>query len=266
MGGGRPDLPELRDLAVHLSRARLDRGLSQTELAGLCEMTQAQVSLFESGRRIPSLEQFVRIARALDVPLQGLITGTWRPGTGLPDLAVELRGLGAVDLWADGSTVPGAARRPEEVIALAVQGASPEPRVVEALPALLLWNEMQPPLLRAYGITTRTTCRLAWLSEIALTIGRKKMFSSVSRKEPLEEFLKGVEPPGTADWDDLGWPADVPPRYPAWKRWKIAYGATPEQFELRASSLRTSQGFGSVRKPPSRRGPRAARGEVLGEA
>ncbi|MFO0951212.1 MAG: helix-turn-helix transcriptional regulator [Isosphaeraceae bacterium] len=265
MDRGRSDLPELRHFAVHLARARLDHGLSQNELAGLCDLTQAQVSLFESGRRVPSLEQFLRLARALDVPLQRLLTGTGRPGTELPDLVAELRGLGAVDLWVEGSTVPGAARRPEEVIALAVREGSPEPRVVESLPALLLWNETRPPLLQAYGKMTGTTYRLAWLSEIALTIGRKKMFSSGRGKEHLEAFLKGVEPPRSTEWDDLGRPADAPPRYPAWKRWKIAYGATLEQFERRASSLLEAQSADTGRKHRSRRGLRAALGNDIGD-
>jgi transcriptional regulator with XRE-family HTH domain len=225
------DLPELKDLGAHLTLARLERGLSQGRLAGECKLAQAQVSLFESGRRLPSLDQLVRLARALDVPLQRLLTGADRPGVGLKDLAVELRSLGAVDLWV------AEAARPEEVIALAASGGSPDPRVFEALPALLSWNELSVPLLRAYGIVTRTTYRLAWLADVALSLERQRGFPGGCRKGQLEKYLKAVGPPAGDAWDDLGRPADSPPRYPAWRRWKINYPATPERFEERAREL-----------------------------
>lgn len=237
MDTGWIDLLELKNLGANLVLARLDRGFSQGRLARECKLAQAQVSLFETGRRLPSLDQFVRLARALDVPLQRLLTGADRPGVELKDLAVELRRLGGVDLWVADATVPGAARRPEEVIALAASSGSPDPRVVEVLPALLSWNEISPPLLRAQGIVTRTTYRLAWLADVALTIERQKGFPGGCRKGPLERFLKAVEPPSEAAWDDLGRPADSPPKYPAWRRWKISYPATPDRFEERAREL-----------------------------
>src|SRR5947207_11652544 len=162
------DLPELRNLGTNLLLLRLERGLSQGRLARECKLSQAQVSLFEAGRRLPSLDQFVRLARALDVPLQRLLSGFDRPGVALKDLAVELRQLGATDLWVADAAVPGAARRPEEVIALAVSGSSPDPRVVETLPALLSWNEINPLILKAHGIATKTNYRLAWLADVAL--------------------------------------------------------------------------------------------------
>ena len=233
----RSDLLELANLGSSLTAARLGRGYSQARVARECRLAQAQVSLFESGRRLPSLEQFVRLARALDVPLQRLLTADDRPGVGLRDLAVELRNLGAADLWVFDATVPGAARPPEEVIALAVSGASPDPRVVETVPALLSWNALRPPLLRAYGVTTRTTNRLAWLADVALTIDRQKGFPGGCRRGPLERFLKAVKLPERAELDDLGRPADPPPNFPAWKRWRISGATTPDQFENRAREL-----------------------------
>lgn len=237
MDAGWSDLPELKTLGANLVLARRDRGYSQSQLARRCQLTQAQVSLFEAGKRLPSLDQFVRLARALDIPFQRLLTGTDRPGVALKDLAVELRRLGAADLWIADAAVPGAARRPEEVIALAASGGSPDPRVIEALPALLSWNAIRPPLLRAHGIVTRTTSRLAWLATIALLIEQKKGFPGGCRKGSLERFLKTIAPPKGPAWDDLGRPVDAPPEYPAWKRWKISYPATPEQFEERAREL-----------------------------
>lgn len=231
-------LPELRDLGTNLSLARLERGFSQSGLASASGLSQAQVSLFEAGRRLPSLEQFVRLARVLDVPLQKLVSGRDRPGTELRDLAVELRRLGAGDLWVAEAAVPGAARRPEEVIALAVSGLHPDPRVVEALPALLSWNKINPVILRAHGIATKTTYRLTWLADIALAVERRQGFPEGCRRGALERFVRSVRlPPRGTPWDDLGRPADRPPTSPVWRRWKIRYGAELEDFTRRALAL-----------------------------
>jgi len=232
------DLPELRKLGTNLLLMRLEQGLSQDRLARECTLTQSQVSLFEAGRRLPSLDQFVRLARALDVPLQRLLSGVDRPGVELKDLAVELRRLGAVDLWVADYAIPGAARRPEEVIALAVSGSSPDPRVVETLPALLSWNEISPLFLRAHGIATKTIYRLAWLADIALAIERQQGFPGECRRGPLERFVKVVRlPPQGTPWDDLGRPAEGPPTSPIWRRWKISNGVKLEDFTRRALAL-----------------------------
>jgi transcriptional regulator with XRE-family HTH domain len=63
---------ELQGLGLYLASARLERGLSQLELAHRCRLAQAQISYFESGRRRPTLDQLLRIARALDVSLQNM--------------------------------------------------------------------------------------------------------------------------------------------------------------------------------------------------
>jgi transcriptional regulator with XRE-family HTH domain len=232
------DLPELRNFGANLLQARLDRGYSQARIAQECKLGQAQVSLFEGGRRLPSLDQFVRLARALGIPLQRLLSGSDRPGIEVKDFAFELRLLGAVDIWVFDACVPGAARRPEEVIALATSGGSPGPRIVEALPALLSWNEFNPTVLRAHGIATKTIYRLGWLADIALTIDRQAGFPGDCRRSLLERFLKIVKPPSEdAKWDNLGRPSKRPPASPIWRRWKIGYGATIDDFKRRATEL-----------------------------
>lgn len=213
MEPGWRELPELQKLGVNLLATRLELGFSQGKLARACGLSQAQVSLFETGRRIPSLDRFIRLARALDVPLQRLLTGADRPGTGPKDLAVELRRLGAVDLWMTDALVPGSARRPEEVLALALSGSSPDPRVVEAIPALLSWNEIKPILLRAHGIATKTTYRLAWLADAALSIDRQRGFPGGCHRKTLERFIQIVGlPPQAGPLDDLGRPSESTPK------------------------------------------------------
>jgi transcriptional regulator with XRE-family HTH domain len=242
--------PNLEGLGRHLRLARAERGLNQSELAQRCGLAQQQVSYLEAGRRRPSLDQVIRIAGALDIPIQRLLAGADRPGTGLEDIAVELRGLGVADLWVRDARVPGAFRRPEEVIALAVSGQEPDPRIIEAIPAALAWAEIHPVLLRAYATETRTAFRLGWLADVALTIERQGGFPGGCGKEPLARFLKALRLPGErASWDGLGKPADEIPRSPLWRRWKIRYDAHLDAFKARAAHLEGLRGRPGGRIP-----------------
>ncbi|WP_165066269.1 helix-turn-helix domain-containing protein [Paludisphaera rhizosphaerae] len=255
-------------IGPHLAAARLERRLSQAELATRCGLSQAQVSYFELDRRRPTIDQLVRLAGALDVSLHRLIVGSDRPGGDLRDLAVELRRLGLVDLWVADPIVPGAFRRPEEVIALAVSGDAPAPRVIEAVPALLAWNRLNPVLQRAYGRTAgpRILRRLAWLADVALAIDRRRGFPGGCRSEQLSRFARKVPAPapGSDDWDDLGRPMEGVPKSPVWKRWRINYEADLERFEQRARDLDQTVKSSGVRR--RRRGGIAERtdGEASG--
>jgi transcriptional regulator with XRE-family HTH domain len=236
-------IPELERLGAHLLAARTHAGLSQSALAARCALTQTQISYFEQGRRKPTLPQFVRLARALDIPVQWLLSGSFHPGDKIPDITVELRHLGIVDLWSRGATVPGAFRRPEEVVTLAVAGQEPNPRIVEAIPAVLAWNPFDPILLRAHGVVSGTALRLAWLADITLASERQKGFPGGCRKQPLEQFLEDIRAnnPTTerAVWDTLGKPKASQPTSPIWKRWRVTYDASLDQFENRARHLDT---------------------------
>jgi transcriptional regulator with XRE-family HTH domain len=234
--------PELRWLGIHIRSVRTGSGLSQAELAERCSLSEVQIAQFESGRRQPSLEQFLVIARAFGVPLQRLLAGADRPGEGLQDICFELRRLGIVDLRVEGATVPGAARRPEEVIALALAGPEPDPRIIEAIPAVLAWNKINPVLLRAFGTASRTTIRMAWLADVVLSIEQGGGFpGGCTEEEPLARFLQVLGPrkplEETDEWDDLGKPSAVLPPSPIWRRWRIKYDVTLDQFEARARHL-----------------------------
>lgn len=233
-------------IGSHLVAARLRRGLNQSELAARCGLSQAQISYFELDRRRPTLDQLLRIARSLDVSLETLIAGADRPGGELRDIAIELRDLGLIDLWVKDPVVPGAFRWPEEVIAQAVSGREPDPRIVEAIPALLVWNQINPLLLLAHGQATRprVTRRLAWLADIALAIDRRGGFPGGCRKEPLGRFTRAVRAPRPelVPWDDLGRPMTAPPKSPIWRRWRINYDADLARFEQRARNLAELRG------------------------
>ena len=170
-------------------------------------------------------------------------------------MALELRSLGITDLWVKDAVVPGAFRRAEELIALAVGGEGPDPRIVEAIPAVLAWNEIDPNLLRAYGLAARprTTRRLAWLADIALAIDRRGGFPGGCRKRPLERFARIIPAAaaGPDAWDSLGRPMAKRPTSPVWKRWRINYDADLDRFEQRARHLDEQR-----RRPGDRRASR----------
>jgi|GEM_PF-1876094 len=231
-------VPDLERLGTHLAESRMKAGFSQAALAARCGLVQQQVSLFEAGLRIPTLPRILQLARALDIPIQRLLTGADRPETSPADLAMELRRLGVVDLWISDATVPGAFRCSEEVINLAIAGEEPDPRIVEAIPATLAWADLDPDLLLGHARAAGTTQRLAWLADIALSIDRQAGFPGGCRKGPLERFLQQVDLPGESEpWDDLGACATNPSTSPLWRRWRIAYDADLSQFRQRAEHL-----------------------------
>jgi transcriptional regulator with XRE-family HTH domain len=233
---------EIQNLGQNLGVARRARGLSQVELAERSGLSQAQISYFEVAQRRPTLDQLLRISRALECPIQRLFTGADRPGKQLRDIAIELRSLGLVDLWVEGPFVPGAFRAPEEVIALAVSGIEPDPRVVEAIPAILAWNPISPVLLKAYSVQSglATVRRLAWLGDIALVIDRRGEFPGGCKRDQLARFLRIVRAPDPkrVAWDGLGHPMAELPTSPVWKRWRMNYDSDLNVFHERARVLR----------------------------
>jgi hypothetical protein len=203
-------------------------------------LRREQINYFETGARVPRLGHLLRIAQALDLPLQRFLTGNNVPGAALPQIAIELRSLGLIDLWVKGAEVPGAFRRPEEVVALAIAGHEPEARIVEGVPALLAWNRWSSVLLWAFARDKgrATVYRLAWLADIALALERAGGFpGGCPGKEQLQSFVKRIKLPSTSRWDSLGRGGDKPPASPLWKRWRISYPADLASFRKRAQSL-----------------------------
>ena len=230
---------DFRHLGRHLRRARTRRGLTQKGLAELCGLTQSDISKLESGERWPTPPQLIQLARELGVALQWFLTGDNRPALGLRDVALELRHLGVVDLFVPDAHVPGAFRPPEEVVAWAVRGDCPDPRIVEAVPVVFAWNAWDRRLLTAFARASdpRAAARLAWLADIALTIHQAQGFpGSFLDPLPLQKFLRRTKPRPKPD--DLGRPASGDEALPpVSRRWNIHYAAGLSRFQDRAAHL-----------------------------
>jgi transcriptional regulator with XRE-family HTH domain len=228
---------ELAGLGTRLAAARTARGLTQADLARRCHLHQQQIAFWEQGLRLPRLDQILRLAAALDAPLQLFLSGTNRPPSGLRSTAIELRSLGLVDLWVEAPLVPGAFRPPEQLLALTLRPEEPEARVVEGIPAVLAWNRWNTTLLRAFGVG-RIGWRLGWLAEVALTLHRMAGFpGGCPGRDDLARLVSRLKTPPTDHWDSLGKPGAKPPRSPVWKRWRISYAADLSAFRERAEAI-----------------------------
>jgi transcriptional regulator with XRE-family HTH domain len=63
----------MSDFKIKIKEARLQKGLSQTELAKEMSISRQAVSQFESGKVIPTIERLVEIAQILNVTLNELV-------------------------------------------------------------------------------------------------------------------------------------------------------------------------------------------------
>jgi transcriptional regulator with XRE-family HTH domain len=66
----------------NLARARKRADLSQEELGVMASLHRTEISLLERGARLPRIDTVIKLAAALDVPLERLIEGIgWTPGS-----------------------------------------------------------------------------------------------------------------------------------------------------------------------------------------
>jgi transcriptional regulator with XRE-family HTH domain len=76
----------MMDVAVqvgeNLARARQRAGLSQEELGVMSSLHRTEVSLLERGMRLPRIDTVIKLAGALEIPIEELIEGIgWSPGS-----------------------------------------------------------------------------------------------------------------------------------------------------------------------------------------
>ena len=60
------------ELIVHLKRQRVERGMTQEELAERVGVTRQTILSIERGRYSPSIELALRLARLFSVPVESL--------------------------------------------------------------------------------------------------------------------------------------------------------------------------------------------------
>jgi transcriptional regulator with XRE-family HTH domain len=227
-------------LGVFLKKARRFAGLSQAALAEASQLPRLRVVRIENGQTTLRLDEAIRVASVLKVPLELLADGSWRPNTDLRGIAFELYHLGIRDLEVSGAQVVGAFRAAEQVVAAAVKGDKPEPRVVEAMPTILARRRLNVPLTVAFADSydPRVRRRLAWLSDVTLTLSQLSYFPvEVKWESQLAEFVQAGGTPGEPD--SLGHPREgrLPP---LWSRWHITYAAEMSDFIRRAQEVETA--------------------------
>jgi transcriptional regulator with XRE-family HTH domain len=225
------------EIAENLKRSRRSAGITQFALARAANLAQSKVSRFESGRHLPDLEDAVKLAIALKIPIERLLTGRWRPSIDLRGIALELFHLGVCDLEIVNPRVPGAFRRKEQILAIALQGDRPDPRIVEAIPFVLSIREFDVPLTLAFAASydSRIQYRLAWLSELTLFFSKQTSWFPVDLKSErqLNQFVRRAKKPKQPD--SLGHPATK--SSPIWQRWNIQYSGTIQSFRARIEEV-----------------------------
>jgi transcriptional regulator with XRE-family HTH domain len=74
-----------RRFGANFARTRKRAGLSQEEVAVRASLHRTEVGLVERGERMPRIDTALRLAGALEVPLDDLLDGiTWTPGETRP--------------------------------------------------------------------------------------------------------------------------------------------------------------------------------------
>ncbi len=229
--------PDIHLLGVYLRRARLAVGITQAALARAANIPRLRVVRAERGFYALTLDEALRLARVLKVPLERLTTGQWRPGLDLRGIAVELNRFGIGDLEVSGAQVPGAFRPVEQVVAAALRGDRPEPRVIEAIPSILARHKLDAPLTVAFAdlYDVRVRTRLAWLSDVTLTLSRLSEFPvEVVSEAHLAALIRAGRRP--AEPDGLGHPGEGK-RPRLWERWNITYAGDLSDFIRRTHEV-----------------------------
>jgi transcriptional regulator with XRE-family HTH domain len=224
-------------LGSYLKKARLAARMSQAGLARMAKLPRLRLVRAEAGAYALNLDEVVRVATVLKVPLQRLTNGRARPGNDLQWLAIELYQLGIRDLEIAGARLPGALRVAEQVVTAALGGAQPEPRVVEAMPSILARRKLNVPLTLAFAdqLDPRVRTRLAWLSDITLILSQLSTFpAEVRSPAQLRALVSAGGRPAAPD--SLGHPGEgKPPRL--WTKWKITYAGTLATFTRRTQEV-----------------------------
>ena len=226
--------------APTLRKIREQKGLQQSDVARFLGISQAAVSGMESSVARLSMHRIVELARIYGLSLEWFVTGAHFPRTDVAGIAIELEHYGLWDVDVSKKQPPGAFRRVEEVVTLALCDA-PSPRIVNGLPALLLRTPWSPLLLAAFADVYQVGRRVAWLTDLTCAIHAKGLtipnapIALPLRCQQITTHFKNVD---VSIPDSLGTPTENPKTLSrAHRRWGITYDQTIEDFCKRAALL-----------------------------
>ena len=241
-----------RPIGQWLRTARKDAGLTLTELGKLTSVSSSALGRFESDRAVPSFDDVCVIAQQLGWPLLYFATGHERTGNDRLALAAQLSYWGLRDLTLAERVLIGEVRAFEGLVAEAV--GDPNPRVLEAIPGLLLRNTFEASELISSAVRYGTLRRIGWLADVAKKIAeevpREYLQPDVLRRlhtvqaaaagakdEPARHEIDYLSPPltgrSTTKLRDRAWALSPPLS----KRWGIACDITLDQFLSRALTV-----------------------------
>ena len=149
-----------------IRKAREVAGLTAAELAARTSISISTLWRLENGRAALGFAEVCRIAECTGVPLIYLATGRSRSGTEPEDLAGQVTYWGISDLA--GGNLIGEAHTVESVVCDCL--ANPAPRILEVVPAILLFHRTSHAELLAIASLKggeETLRRLAWVSDLA---------------------------------------------------------------------------------------------------
>ena len=235
-----------RPIGLRLKQARNDAGLTLSELANLTGISVASLSRFESDRAAPGFGDICVIAQQLGWPLLHFATGRKRKGNDTSALATELHYWGLRDLQIAERILLGEVRIFEELFADTLARVI-DPRVLEALPALLLRNPFETQELAVQSTAYASIRRVGWLSEVAEEIAQKlprdsfhpeagrrlHVIQSAAWEQPPPTEPDYIGPLTSQEFRDRVW-NDSPPIA---RRWYIACDIPLDQFLTRAESV-----------------------------
>lgn len=178
-------------------------------------------------------------------PLLYFATGRDRTGNDPRDLAAHLASWGLGDVLASEVPLIGETK-PFDWLIAEVLSRNDVPRILEAVPGLLLRNEFDAADMIRACKRTRTTHRLGWLAEIAEKIASKVPVAKIDPQATAriatirEEAWRKRRGEAATVWDNFGVEPDerggslVGGLPPLAEKWRIRYRTPQAQFLERA--------------------------------
>jgi len=190
---------------VPLREARQQAGLTQVHLARKLHLTQAYLSLMESGQRRVPPRVARQVVRLLNLPPTMLPVASAPESTDRPRHEWFELQLARLGYPGHGHRKrPGPMRHPAEVLLAGLVLDDLEPRLVEALPWLLLHHEgldVQPLVARARALNVQN--RLGFVVTLARQVAERRS-EYAERVHDLRLAEEAVEPSRLAREETFG--------------------------------------------------------------